>query len=144
MIVRKSILFIGAALVAFLITLTGCEHAEAPTGPGNGVQAPDFDSIQVAIFSQTCAPGCHEGSNPAGGMNLSEGEAYDNIVEVRSRQAPEYFRVEPNNPDSSYIIMKLEGSDKIVGQRMPAGGRGPLSQEKIDAIREWIDEGASQ
>lgn len=144
---RSTLIQFSFVLVFLIVLNVSCEHAEAPTSgiqpgpPGDSVK-PSFDSIQVAVFSQSCAfSGCHAGSNPTGGLNLEEGQAYDNLVNVQSREIPRYMRVEPNNPDSSYLIMKLEGSDKIIGQQMPADG-DPLSQEQIDYIREWINDGA--
>ncbi len=40
----------------------------------------------------------------------------------------------------SLLIKKLKG-EGIEGQRMPAGGRPPLSDESIALIAKWIDEG---
>lgn len=132
--------FVTCVLLAALVA--SCEHAEAPTSNIEPGDRPSFDTIQNTVFNQSCAlSGCHAGSSPTGGLNLEEDNAYGNLVEVQSQEIPRLFRVEPNNPDSSYLIMKLEGSDKIIGQQMPAGGE-PLSQQQIDYIRDWIDNGA--
>ena len=76
-------------------------------------------------------------------MNLSAGRAHDNLVNVRSNERPELFRVEPGAPDRSYLVHKIEGRSSIVEERMPLGGE-PLSQNEIDAIRTWIENGASE
>lgn len=126
--------------VAILLSTSACEHA-GPVGPENGVE-PTLSSIQTNVFSTSCAvSGCHAGPNPQQGLNLSEGLAHDNLVNVQSRERPELLRVEPGAPDSSYLVHKVEGRPNIVGQQMPAGG-APLSQEEIDAIRTWIEQGA--
>ena len=139
---RRTINHFFIAIGLLLAVGFACEHAEAPTSEFPKDSEPSFDSIQVAVFSQSCAvSGCHQGSSPPGDLNLEEGSAYDNLVSVQSSEVPRYLRVEPNNADSSYLIMKLEGSDQIIGQQMPAGGE-PLSQEQIDYIREWINNGA--
>ena len=100
-----------------------------------------FNEIQAQIFNQSCAfSGCHAGSSPAGGMNLSA-PAYSQIVNVASTEKPGLMRVNPGNASQSYIIHKLEGGPSIVGARMPFGGPY-LDQATIDRIRAWIDSGA--
>jgi hypothetical protein len=49
--------------------------------------------------------------------------------------------VNPGDPESSYIVWKIEGRSGIVGARMPLG-LAPLSDEQIAAIRGWIADGA--
>jgi len=108
-----------------------------------GVQ-PTLSSIQENVFSTSCAlSGCHAGPNPQQGMNLSAGQAHENLVNVRSNERPSLFRVNPGAPDDSYLVHKIEGRSSIVGERMPLGGER-LSQEKIDAIRTWIENGAPE
>ena len=51
------------------------------------------------------------------------------------------MRVAPGNPDDSYLVIKLEGSSRMVGQQMPRG-RDPLSAEQIGTVRQWIADGA--
>jgi hypothetical protein len=107
----------------------------------DGLQ-PTLSSIQENVFSPSCAlSGCHAGPNPQQGMDLSAGAAHDNIVNVPSNEQPDLDRVEPGQPDASYLIHKIEGRATIVGQRMPLG-REPLSQDEIDALRAWIADGA--
>jgi hypothetical protein len=64
------------------------------------------------------------------------------LVVTPSNEVPDLFRVEPGNPDDSYIVRKLEGDPSIVGTRMPPPPRAPLDQEEIDVIRQWIIDGA--
>lgn len=51
------------------------------------------------------------------------------------------MRVNPNDPDNSYLIHKVQGTPGISGAQMPFGGP-PLSQSTIDQIRSWISSGA--
>lgn len=44
------------------------------------------------------------------------------------------------NPDTSYLVHKIEGRPGIVGSRMPQGGA--LTPEQITAIRQWLLNGA--
>lgn len=126
-------------VVAVCLVLASCEHAD-PLDPDE--LEPTLASIQENIFDVSCAlSGCHTGSNPPMGLDLSAGQSQSNLVEVDSREVPAFQRVEPGNPDDSYLIMKIEGDSRIVGVRMPLG-RAPLSGEQTAVIREWILDGA--
>jgi len=108
--------------------------------------APTFDSIQANVFTPNCAvSGCHGGAAAQQGLRLDAGFAYGNLVNVDSPRdpnpgAPTLIRVVPGNPDSSFIIHKLEGTQTL-GDRMPDGGPY-LQQSTIDVIRLWIANGA--
>ncbi|MDH4124488.1 MAG: CHRD domain-containing protein [Gammaproteobacteria bacterium] len=99
--------------------------------------------IQASVFTPVCS-GCHSG--PTGnvlpsGMNLSNANAsFNALVNVASLQVA-LDRVEPGNPDNSYLIRKLEGGPNIVLNRMPQGGPF-LDQATIDMVRQWISDGA--
>lgn len=126
---------LGLALLA-----AGCEHAEA-LGPEEPA-VPTFTGVQEQVFSRSCAlSGCHIGASAPLGLDLSAGQAYGNIVGVRSLEVPDLFRVEPGAPDRSYLVKKVQGDPDIVGARMPLG-REPLGSEQIDLLREWIAAGA--
>ncbi len=100
-----------------------------------------FTEIQDTIFTPSCATsGCHSGSNPPDGLNLSAGLAYSNIVNVASVQMSNLFRIEPGDPDNSYLVRKVQGTG-IVADRMPLGAE-PLTQDQIDLIRQWVSDGA--
>jgi hypothetical protein len=107
-----------------------------------GIQ-PTLQSIQDNVFTPICS-GCHTG--PSGGMlpagldltSLAMSAA--NLVNVTSAQAPPLQRVTPGDPNNSYLIQKLEGTASV-GARMPAFSP-PLDQATIDAIRDWISNGA--
>jgi hypothetical protein len=99
------------------------------------------------IFTASCAlTNCHVGAGPLGapGLTLSAGQALAATVNVSSSQVPRLFRIEPGNADSSYLIIKLEGEQGLVGgvgAQMPINA-DPLDQMTIDLIRSWIDAGA--
>ncbi len=125
--------------LGFAAVLLHCERAaplqQKPTET-------TFTSIQQNIFDNNCAlSGCHLGSSAPFGLDLSQGNAYNNLVDVASGEVPTLFRVKPGDPDNSYIVMKLEGAQGIQGQRMPRG-RPPLAPDDINAVREWIRLGA--
>ena len=126
-------------LLFAVLLAAGCEHAD-PLDPNR--LEPTLSSIQANIFDLNCAlSGCHAGPNPQQGQDLSAGQAHANIVDVRSRENANLFRVAPGDPDNSYLVWKIEGRPEISGDRMPRG-RAPLPQEQIDVIRQWITDGA--
>jgi hypothetical protein len=93
-------------------------------GSGEGVQGGDFEGTLVE------------------GLRLDEGFSFDNLVNVPSNEVPELLRVEPGDPDDSYLVQKIEGT-AAEGGRMPLGAP-PLDQNLIDDIREWITNDATQ
>jgi len=108
-----------------------------------GIQ-PTLQSIQDRVFTPICS-GCHTG----GGAQLpqsmdltSVNASFANLVNRASVQVA-LNRVTPGNPDDSYLVRKLEGGPAIVGDRMPRFGT-PLDQTTVDAIRQWITNGAAQ
>jgi hypothetical protein len=64
------------------------------------------------------------------------------LVGVASVEQSSLQRVEAGDPDNSYLVQKLEGT-AAAGARMPLGG-APLDQATIDAIRQWIADGAQR
>ena len=125
---------------------TGLDANGHPIGTGGECQ----DSVCFArdiqpIFSANCAlSGCHAGTSPQQGQNLSEGLAYQNIVNVPANERTGMMRVVPSLPDSSYLVHKVQGTQATVGGlggQMPLGG-APLSQSQINLIRAWIAAGA--
>jgi hypothetical protein len=108
-------------------------------------QAPAEPQVSFAreiqpIFTANCS--CHIGSFPQEGLNLGPGQAFANIVNVASGQSPLDF-VEPGDPTKSYIIHKLNNTQRTVGGsgvRMPFGGR--LTAARIQLIEKWITQGA--
>jgi hypothetical protein len=96
---------------------------------------PTLPQIQAVVFTPKCAS-CHNGVGAAlpGVLNLSsETASLASLVNVASIQDPAIDRVEPGQPDNSYLVHKIDGT---AASQMPPSG--PLSQAEIDAIRQWI------
>jgi hypothetical protein len=101
--------------------------------------------VQPILTANCALSGCHAGGNPQQGQNLSAGQTFANVVNVASNELPTMDRVEPGQPDSSYLVHKIQGTHLQVGgsgDRMPRG-RSPLSQGDINVIRAWIQAGAT-
>ncbi|MFQ5529889.1 MAG: hypothetical protein ACE5FP_06005 [Gemmatimonadota bacterium] len=122
---------------------TGLDPFGNPLDPGGGGPpplAPTLTAIQANVFTAICIQ-CHTGAASPLGLALDEGVSRDNLVGVASVELPAVLRVDPGNPDDSYIVWKIEGRAGIAGARMPLG-LPPLTTEQIDAIRGWIQAGA--
>lgn len=129
-----------------LVLLAGCGTVKSPTEPPpatGGGPALNFARIQTEIFTPVCAKaGCHAASAASAGLVLEAGSAYGNLVGSPSSQRGGFDRVEPGNPERSYLILKLRGDPSITGQRMPQDGPPYLSSEQIEGVAAWIRAGA--
>ena len=125
---------------------SGCAIPATPpsTPPPQGAPlVPTLASIQANVFSVDCAAsGCHGGAASQQGLRLDPGFSFGNLVCVRVPRDPTQTRVLPGDPNNSFLIRKLEGT-QTVGARMPDGGPY-LQQSTIDVIRQWIANGAPQ
>jgi hypothetical protein len=111
-----------------------------PGGSSGGPVTADFQSIQENVFTPICSK-CHIGASAPEGLQLDAAHSYNLLVGVPSVEDPSLLRVDPGNPDQSYMVLKIEGAPGIVGAQMPFG-ETPLPQATIDAIRQWITNGA--
>ena len=109
-------------------------------GASAGPVSPDFQSIQDNVFTPICSK-CHIGASAPEGLQLDAGHSYNLLVGVPSAEQPALLRVNPGDPNDSYIVRKIEGVAGISGGQMPLG-ETPLPQATIDAIRQWITDGA--
>jgi hypothetical protein len=144
------------ALIALLLVLSlngcagngkGLDENGNPVGSGGDDNLPvafppTFTNIQQNVFNSICIQ-CHIGAAAPVGLILDEQNSYNLLVNVISNERPDTFRVQPGNPDNSYLIRKLEGGPDIAGAQMPLN-LTPLSQESINAIRVWISQGAQR
>jgi mono/diheme cytochrome c family protein len=102
----------------------------------------DFKRDIVPIFKTSCVM-CHLPGAEPGGLALHPKGGYANLVGVKSTQSP-LLRVTPGSPEDSYLYRKLVGTQVAAGgtgERMPFG-ESQLSNEQIDTIRRWIEDGA--
>lgn len=93
----------------------------------------DYAEQIQPIFSSNCVA-CHGGTS---GVTLSSYQATMNSVGHQYGMNV----VIPENPDGSPIVDKISSDNPQHGVRMPEGGPY-LSVDEIDAIRQWIEEGA--
>jgi hypothetical protein len=115
------------------------EPVAAGGAPSGSITA-DLQSIQDNVFTPICAQ-CHIGASAPEGLQLDAAHSYDLLVGIPSNEQPNLLRVKPGDPDDSYMVHKIEGLAGIDGGQMPLG-ETPLPQATIDAIRQWIANGA--
>jgi hypothetical protein len=107
-----------------------------------------FAAIQTVVFErQGCTEDACHGSARSGGLDLRPDVAYQNLIEVPS-QSSEHPRLQPGEPGESFLYLKLLAatspeSIQVAGSPMPVG-RDPLSSERLEAIRLWIEGGAPE
>ncbi len=127
-----------------VVTTAACgDKKTLPFEPGGGPPDPNatFTRVQGEVFSVSCAlSGCHSGASPTGGMNLTAGVAYGNIVRVHSTERADLNRIEPGDPDRSYMVKKLRGDPDIVGSPMPLIGSISAAQRQL--VIDWVRRGA--
>ena len=89
--------------------------------------------------------GCHGSSSFQGDLpDLNDyDDGYDALVGTQVFCNGSFYglRVVPGNPDSSFLVAKLEGFHDC-GSAMPLGSF--LAQEDLDVVRSWIAAGAAK
>lgn len=117
------------------IICASCEDEVSGLGPST-VVFPDsgvsYSSHVEALFRQSCANShCHGGGDPAAGLDLDT-PSYRSLMDHHPRL------VLSGDGANSLLILRLTGE---VGQQMPLRMQS-LSDNQINGIRRWIDEGA--
>ncbi|PWB71572.1 MAG: hypothetical protein C3F15_12510, partial [Holophagae bacterium] len=124
--------YANAGVYTVTLTATDSHGLADPTPPTRTVtvvtSAPTLTQIQTEIFTPRCIA-CHGGGSPEAGMNLEQGQAHANLVNVPAT-TQSGTRVIPGNPDNSVLVIMLEG------------GHRNLPQSLIQLIRDWITAGA--
>jgi len=128
---------------------------EPSPGPGSGECEDSFDTtfeaIQTVVFERHgCTNDVCHGSAASGGLDLRPDVAWQNLFDVPSTGS-QYRRVVPGAANFSYLYLKLlaatqdelPGGVSITGSPMPSG-LPPLSANELEAIRTWIEVGASR
>jgi mono/diheme cytochrome c family protein len=107
-----------------------------------------WEAIESVVIEQAgCANSLCHGDAAAGGLDLSPGVAYENLVGV-SATASSLRLVSPREPAESFLYHKLSaktfpGSYDISGSPMPSAGSA-ISAGALEALRLWIEAGAPE
>ena len=120
-------------LVLFLCTFFACKDQTTQSDtstivfPSSGVS---FNKQVMPLFEQTCsAAGCHSGSQPAANLNLQY-FTWASLLDFQPKI------VVPYSSKTSLLYTSISGNPQL----MPPRQR--LTQNQIDGVKKWIDEGA--
>jgi hypothetical protein len=129
-----------AALMAVLALLTTLARADGPPAdPGERV---GFSRQIQPILNAGCLD-CHFYGRSIGNLDLQPAKAWDSLVGVWSTQT-DMPRVDPGDPDNSYLVHKLQGTHLAQGgsgTRMPPFAT-PWSPRQMLLLETWIRGGA--
>ena len=131
--------------ILILITVSGCNYRFfddvvlpdieiAPDGSLISKIEPTFASVQQNILIPKCIS-CH---SPGGSADLVPLETYEDLV-----SSPFFVSVVPGDSLNSPLYKVIQPDAR---RRMPprSSGIAPVTFEEADAIRLWIDSGASR
>jgi hypothetical protein len=118
-------------------------EAGPPYSDGTTAIGVSFSQQVQAIFTHDCGvSGCHVPGNPVANLVLAPGFAYSYLVNIKATESSD-MRINPFNPDQSYLYKKITQNPPPVGWQMPAPATGSvLSSDEKDVIRRWILQGA--
>jgi len=134
--VLRTLLTMTALVLLSLVTL-GQESCGEPA------VEPTLSSLQEVVFYPTCGQfeSCHGGPNPQSDLDMSSAEStYAGLINVDSEEVPGEIRVVPGDADAS-VFYRLFFSSEGEARQMPIGYE--LTDEELEAVRIWIDDGAA-
>jgi hypothetical protein len=110
-----------------------------PSGYTCSGKQPKLSTGAYPIISANCASlACHG----ADGAVSTPQRAYHYFVNVPSQECPERLLVKPSDPEHSYMINKITGTNLCEGYPpMPKGGELMASTD-VQTIYDWICSGA--
>ncbi|MDA0986235.1 MAG: hypothetical protein O3A55_01305 [Bacteroidetes bacterium] len=127
--------FFTGIISSCILIILGCETTVAPVE----TIEPKFSSLQANIFDLSCSTKSCHGSDGAGSLFLTSDKSYNAIVNKKAVGDSKYYLVKSGNADSSFLYIKI--TNPTSGSLMPLGNP-KLSDEKINAVKNWINNGA--
>ncbi|HEX7670385.1 MAG TPA: hypothetical protein VF395_12405 [Polyangiaceae bacterium] len=134
----------NGAIFTFDATFPVCREAGVPAavdeGHGDGstcqpTRHVSYTNDVVPIFGKNCSGEvCHSGAWAGSRAHLT-------LVDVPARECCDGRKlVRPGDPNASYVVQKLRGTDLCDGGKMPLGRT--IDDRDIATIADWICEGA--
>ena len=106
-------------------------------GCGSGGGGTKTDCDLPKLFEERCGgAACHEGGNPASGLDLVAPGVGDRVANVAGTGCSGLL-ADPSNPTGSVIYTKVETLQPVCGAGMPIG-REPLDEAELTCLRDWI------
>jgi mono/diheme cytochrome c family protein len=95
------------------------------------------------IFLKHCSE-CHGGDSPKKGLDLTRDKGYANLLQHKSQEEPLMQLVKAGDPAASYLWLKVSHT-ATEGRGMPRTifGAKKLPQDQLNAVRDWIIQGAN-
>lgn len=136
-------------LVVIASVTVGCANFDTPVDPSGGapdtlVPNPTFTANVLPIFEKRCSVGgCHSFATRQAGLSLTANDAYNLLVGVPSTLQPARLRVQPSQPNQSWLVTMISADDgaRQSFSRMPLATQ-PLTPNQIATIVRWIEQGA--
>lgn len=124
-----------------------CESGRCVAGGTPGCEDISFATDVQPILDSICIE-CHTPGGPWPSLDMTV-DAYDDLVNadgIQTMALADIFLVAPGDPESSYILYKLAGTQAEIagaaaGTQMPQGF-DPLPADQQETIRTWIECGA--
>lgn len=133
----------GEGDLAGRIDYANCSYSADPAGLNLLGEGVTWEARISKILEFNCG-GCHNEVSLQAGLNLVGDGVYERLL-MPSTQNPEMALITPNEPENSYLYLKLIDDASIVGNPMPYNpltGEGTLSEAEIADVLTWITNGA--
>jgi hypothetical protein len=113
-----------------------------------------YDMVQQVVFDRhgCTSAACHSGAAPAGGLDLSAGVSYGNLVDQSPQSIPTELypglaRVVPGSKTNSLLWLNVAAATlpdqwRAPLRPMPQGGLPPLTTDELQLVQLWIEGGA--
>ncbi len=135
---RTANFVLGATIVLAVVSIfaaPGCSSGEVGGSDPNCDAT--LESIRSSIFVQSCgSPLCHGGDDPAGQLNLVDGDIDVRLAGVNAGTCDGWQLVVPGKPEESLLWLKLYSDSPPCGDPMPLGTFLPATQ--LACVRDWI------
>ncbi|MEM9798856.1 MAG: hypothetical protein AAGA20_00935 [Planctomycetota bacterium] len=122
-----------------MFTVTNMNLVEATSNVPTIPEVVSLTTDIQPILDASCTS-CHSGGAPSGGLVLTAGATHAATVGVTSAQVGALQLVNAGNPDASYLVDKIEGTQTFGSQMPPTGA--PLTPLQRWLVRGWISGGA--
>jgi mono/diheme cytochrome c family protein len=94
----------------------------------------DIPANILEIFKKNCT-GCHTGQRPPKGLSLIPSKVAL-AIDAPSTEMPKLKIIDSAEPESSYLLKKIEGASDIQGARMPRGRH--MADADRETLKAWI------
>jgi len=109
-----------------------------------------FDLIQTSIFEKrNCADALCHGTARSGGLDLTAGNSYASLVDVKAETVPKTYRVLAGDKDQSLLWLNLAAKtlpDEYTAplRPMPLEPVPALTFDELELVRRWLEAGAPE